>query len=154
MPATKTREPYAYRADPLVPDFDDSGPVTFMDGKCVLCSRGARLIARFDRANEFKICPIQSELGQAMLRHFGLKEADPESWIYLVDGRAYTSFEAMIRAGARVGGIGWTLQIFRLVPRSAQDWLYGHIARNRYRLFGQADMCALPDPSLQQRLIG
>jgi len=27
------------------------------------------------------------------------------------------------------------------------------VARNRYRLFGKADMCSLPDPDFQKRLM-
>ncbi|MDJ0700053.1 MAG: DCC1-like thiol-disulfide oxidoreductase family protein [Woeseiaceae bacterium] len=148
-----SREPYSYRADPRVPDFDDSGPVTVMDGECVLCSVGARLIARFDKAAEFRICRAQSPLGQALLQHFDLSIDDPETWVYIVDGRAYTSFDAMIRAGRRVGGVGLLLQPLRLLPRAIQDWLYRALARNRYRLFGRTDICSIPDPALKARLM-
>jgi DCC1-like thiol-disulfide oxidoreductase len=61
------RERYSYRHDPSVPEFDDSGPITFMDGDCTLCSTGARLIARLDRCREFRICPVQTPLGKAVL---------------------------------------------------------------------------------------
>lgn len=46
MSMTPSREPYSYRRDACVPAFDDSGPITVMDGHCALCSAGARLIAR------------------------------------------------------------------------------------------------------------
>ncbi len=147
-------EPWSYRHDPSVPAFDDSGPVTFMDGECVLCTAGARLIARFDRTAAFRICPVQSPTGRAVLRHYGLEPDDPDSWLYLADGRAHTSLDGMIRAGARIGGPGWLLQPLRLLPRPAQDWLYRRIARNRYRLFGRTSMCSVPDPRLRARLIG
>jgi predicted DCC family thiol-disulfide oxidoreductase YuxK len=45
------------------------------------------------------------------------------------------------------------LQPLRLLPRPAQDWLYRRLARNRYRLFGRTDICALPDPELRARLM-
>lgn len=147
-------EPWSYRRDPAVPAFDDSGPVTFMDGECVLCTAGARLIARFDRRGAFHICPVQSPTGRAVLRHYGLEPDDPDSWLYLADGRAHTSLDGIIRAGARIGGPGWLLQPLRLLPRAAQDWLYRRIARNRYRLFGRTSMCSVPDPRLRARLIG
>jgi len=144
---------YSYRDDPAVPSFDDRGPVTFMDGECVFCTVGARLIARFDRAREFKICPVQTPTGRAVLRHYGLDPEGPESWLYLADGQAYTSLDAMIRVGARIGGIGRFFQPLRLLPRSLQDWIYRRIARNRYQLLGRADMCAIPNPRLRARLI-
>jgi predicted DCC family thiol-disulfide oxidoreductase YuxK len=144
---------YSYRQDPAVPPFDDSHPIVFMDGDCVLCTASARLIVRFDKAGEFRICPVQTAIGRAVLGHYDLDPDDPISWLYLVDGRAYESIDAMIRAGARMGGIGWLLQPLRLLPRSVQDWLYQRIALNRIRLFGRTDICALPDPALQARLM-
>ena len=115
-------EAFSYRKDPSVPDFDDSDPLTVMDGECVLCSVGARLLARFDRKQEFRICRAQTTLGQALFSHYGLSFDDPESWLYIVDGHAYTSLDAMIRAGRRVGGWGLLLQPLRLIPRPVQDW--------------------------------
>lgn len=145
---------YSYRDDPMVPAFDDSGPVAFMDGNCALCSFGARLITRFDRKEKFRICPIQSDLGRAVLHHYSIDPDAPETWLLLIDGKALTSMDAMIVAGAKVGGIGWLLQPLRLMPRVLRNWLYRRIARNRYALFGRTDLCALPDPALQRRLIG
>lgn len=147
------RPDWSWRADPTVPAFDDTGPLTVMDGECVLCSFGARMIARFDRKAEFRICRAQTPLGRALLLHFGLDPDDPESWLYLEGGRAFTSLDAMIRAGRRVGGVGWLLQPLRLIPRPAQDWLYRRLARNRYALFGRTVMCDLPDPGLRARLL-
>jgi len=147
------RDAYSYRSDDAVPAFEDSSPVVFMDAECALCSRGARLIARLDRAGEFRICPIQSPLGRSVLAHYGLDAGDPESWLYLADGKAYTSIDAMIRVGTRMGGWGHLLRALSALPRAVQDWLYRRIARNRYGLYGRTDMCALPDPALKRRLM-
>jgi predicted DCC family thiol-disulfide oxidoreductase YuxK len=153
MKTIVSKEPYSYRADSTVPAFDDNCPVTVMDGECVLCSLGARLIARFDKAGEFRICRTQTKLGQSLLLHYGLSPDDPESWLYIVDGRAYTSLDAMIRVADRLGGPGWLLQPLRLMPRPLQNWLYRRLARNRYWLFGRTDMCGIPDPALRARLM-
>ena len=39
------REPYSFRDDPAVPEFDDSRIVVVMDADCALCSQAARRIA-------------------------------------------------------------------------------------------------------------
>lgn len=147
------REPYSYRTDPAVPKFDDAGPLVVVDGECALCTRAARVIARLDTARQFRIGRTQSALGKGLLGHYGLNADDPESWLYLDEGRAYTSLEGVIEAGTRLGGAGRLLQLLRLLPRSVQDWLYLRVARNRYRLFGRTDICAVPDPGLRARLI-
>jgi predicted DCC family thiol-disulfide oxidoreductase YuxK len=147
------RAPYSFRDDPDVPPFDDAAPVAVMDGACALCTAGARMIARFDRSGRVRISPTNTELGAALLRHYGLSADDPESWLFIVDGRAYASLDGIIRVGACARGPGWLLQPLRLVPRPLQDWLYRRIARNRYAMFGRSDICAIPDPALRARLL-
>ncbi|MEX0351508.1 MAG: thiol-disulfide oxidoreductase DCC family protein [Paracoccaceae bacterium] len=145
--------PYSYRDDPAVPEFSVTGVATVMDAHCALCARGATWIARHDRAQEFTIIPVQSELGSALMRHYGLDPTDPLSWLYLENGRAYSSLDALMRAGRRLGGVWKGLTILRILPAPLQDRLYAWVARNRYRMFGRADLCALPDPDVQKRLL-
>jgi predicted DCC family thiol-disulfide oxidoreductase YuxK len=147
------RTAYSYRGDLAVPAFDDSAPVAVMDAQCAICSWGARMIHRLDRAETTRICPIQSPLGTALLRHYGLSPQDPASWLFLDAGQAHTDFEAVLHAGRLYGGFGHFTLGLRLIPRPLRDWLYLRLARNRYRLFGRADLCALPDPALQRRIL-
>ncbi len=147
------RTAHAYRSDPVVPAFDDSAPIAFMDGDCVLCTTGARLIARFDRSGEIRICPVQTDLGTALLRHFGMDPGDPESWLLLEDGIGWEGLDAMIRVGERVGGWGRVMSVLRVLPRPLRIWLYRRIARNRYALFGRRDQCMLPVAALRSRLM-
>jgi predicted DCC family thiol-disulfide oxidoreductase YuxK len=144
---------YSYRADSGVPSFDDRGPIVFMDGECALCTGAARVIARLDKRGEFRICPIQTELGQAIFGHYGLDYGSPESWIYLADGNAFASLDAVIETGTRLRGLGQLLLAFMVLPRPVRDWLYRRIARNRYAIFGRTQMCAIPDAALKQRLL-
>jgi predicted DCC family thiol-disulfide oxidoreductase YuxK len=144
---------HSYRQNPAIPPFDDTSPVAVMDAQCAICSWGARMIHRLDRAGTTRICPIQSPLGTALLTHYGLDPNDPASWLFLHDGTAHKDFEAVLHAGRLYGGVGLLTQVLRLVPKPLRDWLYTRLARNRYRLFGRADLCALPDPALQRRIL-
>ena len=145
--------PYSYRDDPLVPRFDDAAPLAVMDGECALCSWGARMIHRLDGSGVVRICPAQSPLGAALLRHYGLGDEDPPSWLFIEDGIAHVDCDAVIHAGRRLGGAGRLAAPLRILPRGMRDWFYRGFARNRYRLFGRGDMCALPDPAFQRRLL-
>ena len=152
MADLRRRDPYSWRDDPGVPDFDDGGPIAVMDGSCAVCSWGARTIARLDRAGAFRICPVNTPLGTALVRHHGVEPDDPETWLFLDEGCAWSEMEAILRIGERLGGVGRLATVMRVLPREARKWLYRRIARNRYR-FGQTDMCALPDPALCARLL-
>ena len=144
---------YSYRDDPSVPPFSDAGPRTVMDAQCALCADGAQWISRNDRQAEFKIIPLQSQIGRALMLHYALDPDDPSSWLLLLNGRAYTSLDALIRVGTRLGGIWSLLRLLRLLPLSLQDRAYRLVAGNRYRLFGRGDLCSIPDEDLQRRLL-
>lgn len=147
------RPVYSYRSDASVPSFDDQRPIAFMDGSCALCCWGARLIDRLDRSGEIRICPVQTPLGRSVMRHYGLRDDDPETWLLLEHGRALGGFDAVARIGHRSGGWGHLLRLLRLLPAALRDWLYGRVASGRYRLFGRAELCQLPDPGLRARLL-
>lgn len=132
----------------------DLPPIAVMDGECTLCSFGARLVHWLDRSQDIRICQIQTELGQKLLQEHGLDPIDPESWLFIEDGIASRDFDALIRVGERSGGKGNILRLLRVIPKPMRDRLYLWIARNRYRLFGRKQMCEIPDPALQRRMIG
>jgi len=146
-------EPFTFLDDPAVPTFDPPDHFTVMDADCGLCARGAAWIARNDAEQKFRIVPVQSELGAALLRHYGMNPEDPLSWLYIAKGHAHTSLDAIIRVGQELGGAWKILAVFKLLSRRAQDYLYGIVARNRYRLFGRKSFCDTPDPKIQSRIL-
>lgn len=147
-----SREPFSYRMDRTVPAFDDSRPLFIFDGTCVLCSGGAGWIMRHDRARKIAFASAQGKLGAALYRHYGL--ALDDSYLLLIDGRAYGLSEGYFQV-LRVLGGPWRLgEGLRIVPRRIRDAAYRLIARNRYRWFGRADHCALLSREQRERLIG
>ncbi len=128
-------------------------PIAVMDARCTLCSWGARMIHLLDRTGEIKIAPIQSETGAALMRDNGLDPLDPDTWLFIENGRVWRDFDALIRVGQRSGGLGHLFAVLRMIPRPIRNWLYARVARNRYAMFGQGDMYALPDPKFRARLL-
>jgi predicted DCC family thiol-disulfide oxidoreductase YuxK len=144
---------YSYREAPDVPAFSDEGPVCVMDANCALCARSAMWIARNDHRGEFRIVPLQSDLGAALMQHYGLDPDDPNSWLFLEEGRAYSGLDALAHVGRRLGGIWRSLSVVLILPRPVRNVLYRFVARNRYRWFGTANLCFVPDPEVRKRLI-
>lgn len=144
---------YSHRSDSRVPMFSDEGHIVFMDGTCGLCSRSARALARADTQGIFKIATVQSALGRAVLTHYGLDPDDPASWLYLQSGVPHKSSDAIIAAAARLSGYPGYLRYLKIIPKPIREIGYRIIARHRYRIMGRADLCAMPDPELQKRLL-
>lgn len=144
---------YSYRNDKKIPAFDDTRGLLIMDGTCGACSRWARTVAYWDRKDQFRITTTDSNLGRSLQEHYGIDPDDPDSWVYLVDGKVYTSMQAITEVCLKLGLFFYGFAPMKLVPMGIQDWLYQRIARNRYRIFGKTDMCGLPSPELRKRLV-
>ena len=127
--------------------------IAVMDGTCALCAFGAKMIHRLDRSGDIRIAPIQGETGAALMRDHGLDPLNPDSWLFIEeDGTVTRDLDALIRLGQRTGGIGWLLLWVKVFPKPARNWIYARVARNRYAMFGRAEMCDIPNEALKMRL--
>jgi predicted DCC family thiol-disulfide oxidoreductase YuxK len=135
-------------------DFDGRYPLIVFDGVCVLCSGFARTVVRLDREKRFRFATAQSPLGEALYRKHGLRTDAYETNLVIIDGVAHARMESFV---AVMDALGWpwrAAKILLILPRPFRDWLYGNIARNRYRLFGKKESCEIPSGALRDRIIG
>ncbi len=146
-----THEPYSYRADAAVPDFDDSRPLFVFDQVCVLCSGGASFIMRHDRDGKIAFTPAQGAIGQALYRHYRM--AMDDSYLFLSNGRATTLSSGYFVVARELGGLWRLAAVGRIVPRFIRDAVYRLVARNRYRWFGKTEACALLTDEQRARLL-
>jgi predicted DCC family thiol-disulfide oxidoreductase YuxK len=154
---THTEEPiraaFSYRHDPRVPKFPDDRPIIVFDGHCVLCSGWANFVLHHDRSGKFRLLAAQSPLGRSLYIHWGLDPDDYQTNILLADGIAWFKSEGSIRMAESLG-FPWSLAaMFRVLPLSARDWLYGLVARNRFHLFGRREICYLPPVEFRDRFL-
>lgn len=97
---------------------------------------------------------MQSEAGRRLLKQAALDPDDPSSFILAQDGHILRQTDA-IAAVLKKLDTPWpaAASIMLLTPRFVRDWLYFRIARNRYKLFGQRDICYAPTPGDRDRFI-
>ena len=124
--------------------------VIFFDGVCGLCNAWVDFILKRDRAGIFSFAPLQGNYA---------KEMEPEAsknlntMIYLVSGQRYYRTGAILRILRDLGGIWYLAWVFWFVPFFIRDFLYGLIARNRYRIFGKKESCRIPTPKEKVRFL-
>lgn len=148
-----TRGPYSYRDDPAVPSFPDDRPLILFDGDCVLCSGSARFILRHDRPGRFRMAPVQSPLGQALLAHYGVDPADPSTMLLVQDGEAHQRSEAVLRIAAGLPAPISAGSLLRMTPIGWRDAAYLWVARRRRRLTGGQTWCAMPEKASADRIL-
>jgi predicted DCC family thiol-disulfide oxidoreductase YuxK len=94
---------------------------------------------------------MQSPLGQALYRHFGVPPDD--SYLFVSGGRAYTASRGYLEMCKVLGGAWHAARIAAIFPERLRDWVYAAVARNRYRWFGKAEYCGLLTPEQRARLL-
>jgi predicted DCC family thiol-disulfide oxidoreductase YuxK len=128
--------------------------VLFFDGECGFCQKSVRWIHEFDHKGWIEFAPLQGELAEK----FGLggyAEKGGGSLVVLreQDGEIFTKSDAVAELGKALGGVFCVLAfLFSLLPIRFRNGAYDWVARNRYRLLGNADTCALPDKGLRERM--
>jgi predicted DCC family thiol-disulfide oxidoreductase YuxK len=119
-------------------------PIIVFDAMCVLCSANAQFVLRHDRRHHFRLTSMQSEVGTALYRRFGMNPADPESLIIVTGDELLRDSKAVLAIYSALGWPWRAMAAFYLVPGFVRDPVYRWIARNRYRLFGQRETCWTP----------
>lgn len=129
----------------------DIEDLILFDGDCVLCSRAAHFVHKYDAAQRFKFVAIQTEYGRSLARRFSIHPSDPETNVAVVSGIAHFKSDAVIAVLAKLPR--WRFARFaRLLPRAFRNWVYDCTARNRYRLFGRRERCWAGDAALAARV--
>jgi predicted DCC family thiol-disulfide oxidoreductase YuxK len=149
-PATET---FAYRRDPRVPAFDDTHAIVIFDGACVMCSRFVQFLLHADQRGRLRFLTAQSELGQTLYAHFGLRGDVFDTYVLLDAGQARVKSDAALGIFALLGAPYALLGVGCVLPRAWRDGLYDFVARNRLRWFGAREVCYAPAPDMRARFI-
>ena len=127
--------------------------IVLFDGVCHLCSSSVKFIIRRDPSARFRFAPLQSPIGQDLLRRHRLPADTSDTFVLIEGGRAYTRSTAALRVARRLSGLWPVAYLGIVVPRPVRDAIYRVIARNRYRWFGRRAECMLPTPEVKERFL-
>jgi predicted DCC family thiol-disulfide oxidoreductase YuxK len=129
----------------------DGHPVVLFDGVCNLCNAAVTFIIDRDPNAAFRFAPLQSEVGQEVVRACGLEGED--TFVLVEHGRCFVRSTAALRIAGRLTG-GWPLlRVLLAVPAPLRDAAYRFIARHRFDWFGRRDACRVPTPDLRRRFL-
>ena len=136
-----------------------SHPILLYDGVCGLCNRVNQFVLRRDPDGIFRFASLQSALAARILQRHGESPQDLDTFYVIVnpdqpDESLTSRSDAAIFVVQRLGGFWQAIgTVAKLMPRFLRDWGYRLIARNRYRIFGRAEACFLPQPRYSERFL-
>jgi len=131
----------------------DGRHVVLYDGVCALCHGFIRFVVAWDRPEVFRFAPLQGPLGKRV------QPDAPLRTVYVLADYGTPSERSLTKARAVLfvlNAFGWPWKaaaIVRVFPVAWLDRAYDLVARHRYRVFGQYDVCPLPRPEHLSRFI-
>jgi predicted DCC family thiol-disulfide oxidoreductase YuxK len=126
-------------------------PIWLYDAVCVLCSGSVRYTLRHERDHTIRFVAIQSGEGRDLALKYGIDPEDPATFLFIENGQALARSDGVLALLRHLGGPARLLLVGRILPRQLRDWIYDFLARNRYRIFGKAQVCGMPEPAHRHR---
>lgn len=127
--------------------------VLLIDGQCLLCNTITHFVIKRDKRGAFRFAMLQSSIGKQLLIEGKLPINDIDTFVLIQGDRCYTKSDAALRVFRKLDGWWRIWHVFIIIPLAWRNLIYDIIARNRYRLFGKADVCLLPTPELRARFM-
>ncbi len=127
--------------------------IILFDGVCKLCNGWSRFIIRFDTRKKFKLCAVQSDAGQAILKWFNYPTDEFETMLLVRGNDVLEKSDSFLAIVGQLP-LPWRLvRVLTLFPKWFRDWFYDRIALNRYSIFGRYEVCILASPDHEGRFL-
>ncbi|HVT85600.1 MAG TPA: thiol-disulfide oxidoreductase DCC family protein [Chitinophagaceae bacterium] len=131
----------------------NENPVILFDGICNFCNGVVNFIIKQDRKKIFRFATLQSGFGQKILKENNLPADVFESFLLLDKEKLYSKSTAGLRLYNKLPWYWKWTQLLWIFPKFFRDWIYGIIAKNRYKWFGKRETCMVPSPELRARFL-
>ncbi|MEO5617952.1 MAG: DCC1-like thiol-disulfide oxidoreductase family protein [Candidatus Eisenbacteria bacterium] len=129
-------------------------PIVLFDGLCDFCNVSVNFIIDRDPSASLRFAPLQSEIGQALLREHGLPAGFEASLVLFEGRRVYTESAGVLGIAAHMKRPWSWLRYLRIVPAFVRDAAYRFIGDRRSRWFGRSEACPIPTPQKRERFLG
>ncbi|HXM61577.1 MAG TPA: DCC1-like thiol-disulfide oxidoreductase family protein [Terriglobales bacterium] len=134
-------------------------PIILYDGVCGLCNRLVQFLLKHDSHDSFRFASLQSNFAAEILRRHNASPDDLDTMFVVLnyalpDERIASRSDAAVVALRELGG-GWSAlgAALQLLPLWLRNWGYNRVARNRYRVFGKYDSCAIPSEKDRRKFL-
>lgn len=127
--------------------------VVLFDGVCNLCNASVNFIIKHDSQNYFLFASLQSDAAKEILLQFNLKKLDLKSILLIENNQIFDQSTAALRIAKKLNFAYNLLYVFIIVPKPLRNFIYGIIAKNRYKWFGKKESCMIPTKELKDKFI-
>ena len=127
--------------------------IILFDGVCNLCNGFVQFAIKRNRKKTLYFSSLQSEFSQKILRESGMKSDYIDSLVFYKSGKLFTKSGAALRIAKELDGLWPMTYLLIVIPYPIRDFIYGFIAKYRYKWFGKKDVCMVPSTETRDRFL-
>lgn len=117
-------------------------PILLFDGECGFCNRSVLFFLKREKNKTMRFAALQSREGIALRNYFEISDKI-DSIILIKNNEAHIKSCAALRLTPYMKGLWPLLYVFIIIPPFLRNLVYNFIARQRMKLFGRVENCAL-----------
>lgn len=137
-----------------IQDLPSGKKIILFDGVCNLCEASIVYVIKHDKKDIFRFVALQSDLGQAILKHIGINPIHIDSVILYEPGVAYYyKSSAVVEIAKGLSGIFTWFTLFQILPTVFRDYVYDYVAKNRYKWYGKKQECLVPNKEIVSKFL-
>ncbi len=137
-----------------IKDLPKDKKIILFDGICNLCDNAVQFIIKHDKNDIFRFVSLQSELGNSISKHIGIKNNQIDSIILYQPGIAYfIKADAALKILKELNSNYRFLLLFSFIPSFIKNSIYDYIATNRYKWYGKKESCLIPSRELESKFL-
>ena len=137
-----------------IQDLPQDKKIILFDGVCNLCDSSVQYVIKHDKKDRFRFVPLESELGQKILKHIGINPIHTDSIVLYEPGISYYyKSTAALEIAKGLSGIFTLAAVFKILPTGIRDTVYDYVAKNRYNWYGKKEACMIPTPELKAKFL-
>lgn len=127
--------------------------IILFDGVCNFCNSTVNFVIKRDRKASLHFAPLQSDIGQQLLKEHHLPTDKMNSFIFIEKGKAYTQSTAALKVCKYLRRLWPLFYSFIIIPKFIRNGIYDWIAKNRYKWFGKKQECMIPTADVRNRFL-
>jgi predicted DCC family thiol-disulfide oxidoreductase YuxK len=127
----------------LPDDLAKRQPLVLFDGDCNMCNQSVQFLLKNNPRKDLNFTSLQSVSAGIILAISGKAFQQADTVLFLQGNVLSGKSTAALNISSHLGFPWQILLIFRIVPLSIRDAVYGFIAKNRYKWFGKKTSCWL-----------
>ncbi len=137
-----------------IQDLPSGKKIILFDGVCNLCEASIVYVIKNDKKDIFRFVPLQSDLGQRIVKHIGINTNHIDSVILYEPGVAYYyKSSAVVEIAKGLSGIFTWFTLFQILPTVLRDYVYDYVAKNRYKWYGKKQECLVPNKEVVSKFL-